>query len=142
MPGSYPSFPGGVAGVGLLLLRALVGGTSVVAGLIAAGTIEAGRYGWAYMPVGTVLVGSALMLGFWTRTGAMLAALMSACAALHWTPVTVALGWPVGPAAALIMVSSAIALLGPGAFSLDARLFGHREVVLPRRSDRDGPDFH
>ena len=141
MPGSYPRFPGGVAGVGLLLLRVLVGGPTIVAGLIAAGSIQAGRYGGVIVPVGTVLLGSTLMLGLWTRTGATLAALTSACVALRWTSASVALAWPVGPAAALALVSSAIALLGPGAFSIDARLFGHREVVLPRLSDRDGRRF-
>jgi hypothetical protein len=30
----------------------------------------------------------------------------------------------------------AITLLGPGAYSLDARLFGRRKIVLPGRSDR------
>jgi len=29
----------------------------------------------------------------------------------------------------------AIILLGPGAFSLDARLFGRREIIIPRRSN-------
>jgi hypothetical protein len=28
----------------------------------------------------------------------------------------------------------AVALLGPGAFAVDARLFGRREVVIPRPS--------
>lgn len=39
---------------------------------------------------------------------------------------------------ALIFAASilvAIIILGPGAFSLDARLFGRREIVIPRRSD-------
>jgi uncharacterized membrane protein YphA (DoxX/SURF4 family) len=31
----------------------------------------------------------------------------------------------------LIVVSVAVALLGPGAFSLDARMFGRREILLP-----------
>jgi len=36
----------------------------------------------------------------------------------------------------LIVVAGAIVLLGPGAFSLDARLFGLREIIIPRsRSD-------
>ena len=34
--------------------------------------------------------------------------------------------------AASILV--AIIVLGPGAFSLDARLFGRREIIIPRRS--------
>jgi uncharacterized membrane protein YphA (DoxX/SURF4 family) len=31
----------------------------------------------------------------------------------------------------MIVIAAAIALLGPGAFSLDARLFGRREIVIP-----------
>jgi uncharacterized membrane protein YphA (DoxX/SURF4 family) len=36
----------------------------------------------------------------------------------------------------LAVVAGAIVFLGPGAFSLDARLFGLREIIIPRsRSD-------
>lgn len=31
----------------------------------------------------------------------------------------------------LIVLAVAVALLGPGAFSLDARMFGRREIFLP-----------
>lgn len=31
-----------------------------------------------------------------------------------------------------IVLSAAVALLGPGAFSLDARLFGRREIIIPK----------
>ena len=37
----------------------------------------------------------------------------------------------------LIVLSIAIVLLGPGAFSLDARMFGRREIPIP--SSRDVP---
>ena len=36
--------------------------------------------------------------------------------------------------AELAVLSGVIALLGPGAFSIDARLFGRREVFIPRRA--------
>jgi uncharacterized membrane protein YphA (DoxX/SURF4 family) len=38
----------------------------------------------------------------------------------------------------LAAISAALVLLGPGAFSLDARLFGRREIIIPegRRSPR------
>jgi uncharacterized membrane protein YphA (DoxX/SURF4 family) len=32
------------------------------------------------------------------------------------------------------IMAAAIAFLGPGAFSLDARLFGRREIIIPPRS--------
>lgn len=36
----------------------------------------------------------------------------------------------------VIILAAAIALLGPGAFSLDARLFGRREIVIPNISHK------
>jgi hypothetical protein len=46
----------------------------------------------------------------------------------------------IGPLAAfnLAAISAALVLLGPGAFSIDARLFGRREIIIPeaRRSPR------
>jgi uncharacterized membrane protein YphA (DoxX/SURF4 family) len=32
---------------------------------------------------------------------------------------------------AVIILATAIVLIGPGAFSIDARLFGHREILIP-----------
>jgi uncharacterized membrane protein YphA (DoxX/SURF4 family) len=31
----------------------------------------------------------------------------------------------------MIVLTTAIALLGPGAFSIDARMFGRREILIP-----------
>jgi uncharacterized membrane protein YphA (DoxX/SURF4 family) len=48
----------------------------------------------------------------------------------------------------LASISAALVLLGPGAFSLDARLFGRREIIIPegrvRLSDdsQDNSAFH
>lgn len=33
-----------------------------------------------------------------------------------------------------IGLAAAVALLGPGAFSLDARIFGRREIIIPPKS--------
>jgi hypothetical protein len=43
---------------------------------------------------------------------------------------------PYLPAVCVMAVSTAIALLGPGAFSLDARLFGQREIIIPDRAPK------
>jgi hypothetical protein len=39
--------------------------------------------------------------------------------------------------ASLLLNSAALALLGPGAYSVDARLFGRRVLVVPPRRDTD-----
>ena len=42
-----------------------------------------------------------------------------------------ALPLPAQSLAGVIILAAAIALLGPGAFSVDARLFGRREILIP-----------
>jgi uncharacterized membrane protein YphA (DoxX/SURF4 family) len=36
----------------------------------------------------------------------------------------------------ILIVAIAIVFLGPGAFSVDARLFGRREIIIPRRPEQ------
>ena len=36
----------------------------------------------------------------------------------------------------VIVLTTAIALLGPGAFSVDARMFGRREILIPHTQRR------
>lgn len=38
-----------------------------------------------------------------------------------------------------MLVAIAVILLGPGAFSLDARLFGRREIIIPTSNRRPNP---
>lgn len=34
----------------------------------------------------------------------------------------------------VIVLATAVAFFGPGAFSIDARLFGRREILIPKNS--------
>jgi uncharacterized membrane protein YphA (DoxX/SURF4 family) len=78
-----------------------------------------------------VLIGLALMIGFLTPVAGTAAAVFSFMTALAWLPAGTAVPFD-GPVSVLhAIVSCAIALLGPGAFSLDSYLFGRREIVIP-----------
>jgi uncharacterized membrane protein YphA (DoxX/SURF4 family) len=128
----FSTFPGGKPGGGLLLLRVAAGITAMRMGIFyfsaAAGASVAS---WS---LGFVLIasGAALTIGFLTPFAALLAGLCFLGIAAGWLP---AASWALSDArvvaVAVIVTSSAIALLGPGAFSLDGRLFGRREIVIP-----------
>ena len=77
-----------------------------------------------------VACGISLLLGFMTPVAA---ALLSAAGL--WI-LTAAMAVPAALAsracvALLVAAAASIVLLGPGAFSIDARLFGWREIIIP-----------
>jgi len=125
-------FPGGRPGVGLLLLRALVGLTACAEGILylasAAGATLAER------SLGLVLTasGAALAIGFLTPFAGLVVGICFLGIALSWVPAPYwALHDARWAAVGIVVTAVAIALLGPGAFSLDGRLFGRREIVIP-----------
>jgi uncharacterized membrane protein YphA (DoxX/SURF4 family) len=125
----FSSFPRGWPGVGLLLLRMAVGVSLVVHGGACLVGEEHGR--WALV-VGllAMVAGAALLIGFLTPLAALLAGLVSIGIAL---PSFIPNVFGVAPATIfLVVMAVAVLLLGPGAFSLDARLFGRREIVIPQ----------
>jgi uncharacterized membrane protein YphA (DoxX/SURF4 family) len=131
----YSTFPGGRPGIGLLLLRAMVGLTATAEGIF----YLSGPSGltWADWSLGLALIasGAALAAGFLTPYASLFVGLCFLGIVLSWFP---------GPsggmrdarqvAFGMIITAAALALLGPGAFSLDGRLFGRREIVIPPSS--------
>jgi putative oxidoreductase len=116
----FSMFPSGVPGIGLLLLRSSV----AVALLASAWADRTAISGWM---LGAAIVPSAMLcVGFLTPLAALLT--------LLWH----ALDLVVGAASSAVVVSAfaldaiALTLLGPGAYSVDARLYGRRVVVLTR----------
>ena len=81
-------------------------------------------YGW--LVVATVLIiPSCLLVGFMTPIVAIVMGLAVAALVLFSKFDTSQ------SALIVIVLTVAIALLGPGAFSIDARMFGRREILIP-----------
>ncbi len=128
----YSTFPGGRPGFGLLLLRAAVGLTATAQGvfyLLGPSNPASGKWLLGFVLVAS---GAALAAGLFTPFAGLLVGLCFLGIALSWFPA---------PARGLhsvrllsygmIITAVALALLGPGAFSFDGRLFGRREIVIP-----------
>jgi uncharacterized membrane protein YphA (DoxX/SURF4 family) len=80
-----------------------------------------GAYG-----VGLVEIGAGLLLGIGLMSPVAAAAAAALVAASALAP-----GASIADLVPSFVMAVAVALLGPGAYSLDARLFGRREIVLP-----------
>jgi uncharacterized membrane protein YphA (DoxX/SURF4 family) len=77
-----------------------------------------------------VAAGILLLVGFLTPVAAVLVGLVTTGEWISIVPISL---FPSRLLIAfLFAVAAVIVLLGPGAFSLDARLFGLREIIIPR----------
>ncbi len=134
----FSMFPDGSPGAGLLLLRAAGGAVLITQGAAYLGDKnESGFLALIVVSV-TCVVGLLLLIGFLTRMAALVAAVIGVNSVLAWFPrVNTALS--VTPTTAVLFAAVAIAVicLGPGAYSLDGRLFGRREIVIPTRSPQE-----
>ncbi|WP_263357900.1 hypothetical protein [Acidicapsa ligni] len=63
--------------------------------------------------------------------GALTPYLYAACCIVEVTGLVNLTGMAAVRLGALILVTASLAIIGPGAYSLDAILFGHRRVILP-----------
>jgi uncharacterized membrane protein YphA (DoxX/SURF4 family) len=76
--------------------------------------------------------GIALLIGLITPVAGGLVALATLGIAASWlpTPNPNLFSSPL-PAVMVTVVGTAVAILGPGALSVDCRLFGRREIIIP-----------
>lgn len=127
----FVSFPDGLPGVGLLWLRLVVGSAlAVQAVTYLAGFIEAGFGVWAIVSM-AVLGGVCLIGGLLTPaagTAAIVGTVLVATGPIHESQLFFRSQGSLLLAAATV----SIMLMGPGAYSIDARLFGRREILIPR----------
>jgi uncharacterized membrane protein YphA (DoxX/SURF4 family) len=120
----YTTFPNEWPGAGLLLLRLAEGVPSVVAGATRAlgsgVTVAALPYAF------DILSGLLLIVGFWTPIGGVLQALVEFSSALSGSGYEhIVRG----------MIGLSLAMLGPGAWSVDARLFGRKRIDVTELKD-------
>lgn len=116
MAKSFPNFPIGSTGAGILVARAAGGA------LLALGSVCPGPPDWMELPA--VVLALALLLGVMTRGASILGAILVVSAApwIHQAP------WPVLGLCAMNI--AALSLLGGGAYSIDALLFGRTAIRL------------
>ncbi len=121
----YSTFAGGWPGAGLLLMRVVVGSALVV---------RAGLRLWSDSPPMNVIIpavlligaGTLLIVGLWTPIVGTFIALIEI-----WNMLTVA-----GDKSVWLLLGTAavaLAMLGPGLWSIDARLFGWKRIEAPPR---------
>ena len=123
----FSTFATGLPGVGLLIMRLVAGGVLVYRGV---GSLI-GVLSIAPTPVlvAKIVLGSLLIAGLWTPvTGVLVAALEIGIFVFRsedpWLHLLLA------------TLGICLALLGPGVWSVDARLFGWKRIAIRSRQDR------
>ncbi|MGJ5814440.1 hypothetical protein [Paludibaculum fermentans] len=118
--------------MGLLLLRAAAGVTAGLQGAVyLAGRDDAAA--WITIAgLACILAGLTLSLGLMTPISGALVAAEAVSVGMSWLPAPAQNLFNAPLSVVLIViVAIAVVFLGPGAFSLDARLFGRREIIIP-----------
>jgi uncharacterized membrane protein YphA (DoxX/SURF4 family) len=113
----------------------MLGCTLVIQGSAYFSSSHAGLDSWVLAML-AIICAAFLLLGLFTPIVSLLAGV---------GVVGIALSWFVVPdrnlfaehlmAINAVVLSLAMFLLGPGAFSLDARIFGRREIIIPHSSN-------
>lgn len=134
----FSTFPDGISGLGLLILRSALG---VAIALRVIACLRDGHDGNPVIVIVILLmVLSALMIiaGYRTRAAAIAAMLAVLAAMILCAGGSVLDKLDIRTTEIFaIVIAAAIACVGPGAISLDSRLFGRREIVIPKSPHRN-----
>ena len=127
----FSTFATGLPGLGLLLMRVVVGISLMYRGITRLGGDPSGLL--TVLSVLLIGAGFLLLIGLWTPIAGAVAVIVETVKILvlpqDWW-IYILLG----------TLSGALALLGPGAWSIDARLFGWKRIdIRDRHSRSDRP---
>lgn len=140
MQKSYSTFPGGRFGIGLLILRMAAGIAAGCFGVVILSSLEPFTKNQfsslGHLILGLLLVagGILMVLGLMTPfVSIALAACELTAAVVRPVPAEALEKFDFGPTLLVLLasVAAALVLLGPGALSIDARLYGHQRIFLP-----------
>ena len=120
---SFSNFARGWPGTGLLLIRSLIGLT-VICHEVPSLLSNPLKLSSAISVV-LIIAGLLLIIGLWTPVAGILAAVLEIPNFLHGADPWLYLR--------LAIFASALAMVGPGAWSVDARLFGWKRLEVPAR---------
>jgi hypothetical protein len=136
----YSNFPGGAPGIGLLILRTSAGVATALYGALLIGglaRLTTGQFSFfSNLILGLLLVAGSVFL----ILGLLMPFVLTVLAASELGAASVRLmiadqmaGDNFGWIALFLLVSITIALffVGPGAYSIDARLYGRRRIFIP-----------
>jgi Na+-translocating ferredoxin:NAD+ oxidoreductase RnfE subunit len=111
-------FPGGAAGVGLLVLRLCCAGAILTMGPSRGLSVVS-----IWTAVGLALLALLMVAGALTPLACAAGTLVEASHLLHGH------GMDLSCVVFALLVTVVLGLLGPGAFSVDAKLFGRRRII-------------
>jgi hypothetical protein len=124
----FSMFPGGTAGAALLLLRVSVAMTLVVDRTANCPSVASS---WALLVI--LLPALSLIVGLFTPYGAI------ACGLIQLAVLVQSGGSHGFHIAMFVLNCVTVALLGPGAYSVDARLFGLQLLIIPPSNQTGAP---
>ena len=119
----FSTFPEGWPGTGLVFLRTVAAVLSVQHGIAGLLTPQPAV---VILQLVAACAAALVLVGFWTPVAGVLLAVAELCLAFSHAG---------DPSIHILLGASgaALAMLGPGAWSVDARLFGRKRIQIPQR---------
>ena len=120
----FATFPEGLPGAGLVCSSAAAAIPAVEQAI--GGILAAPQPALVVLQLVTAGAAALLLVGFWTPVAGVLMAIGELC---------LTFSHPIDPWRHILLgtLGAALAMLGPGAWSVDARLFGRKRIRIPQR---------